>query len=103
MALPCLFSLLQSPPLYAIIMIESFSRCEVSTIFFFKKKYPAVAKYKAKDFVNFYYQSEIRFGWIYDSEVDKSGAVSYTIQIGGQCPSLLYDIPESKIIGLKKD
>lgn len=69
----------------------------------FKKKYPAAAKYKEKDFVNFYHRGEMRFGWIYDAKVDKSGAVSYTIQIGGQCPALLYDMPEGDIIGLKKD
>ncbi|MBE6698928.1 MAG: hypothetical protein E7584_01610 [Ruminococcaceae bacterium] len=69
----------------------------------FKKKYPATAKYKEKDFVNFYHRGEMRFGWIYDATVDKSGAVSYTIQIGGQCPALIYDVPEGDIIGLKKD
>ena len=69
----------------------------------FKKKYPAVAKYKEKDFVNFYHRGEMRFAWIYGAKVDKSGAVSYTMQVGGQCPALIYDVPETDIIGLKKD
>ena len=69
----------------------------------FKKKYPATAKYKAKDFVNFYHRGEIRFAWIYDAKIDKSGTVSYTLQVGGQCPALIYDVPEGDIIGLKKD
>ena len=72
-------------------------------MFFFKKKYPAAAKYKVKDFVNFYYRGEMRFAWIYDAEVDKSGAVSYTMQVGGQCPALIYNVPERDIIGLKED
>ena len=72
-------------------------------MFFFKKKYPVAAKYKEKDFVNFYHRGDMRFGWIYDAKVDKTGTVSYTIQIGGQCPALLYDMPENDIIGLKQD
>ena len=72
-------------------------------MFFFQKKYPLAAKYKAKDFVNFYHRGDMRFAWIYDAKVDKSGAVFYTLQVGGQCPALLYDIPESDIIGLKQD
>ena len=73
-------------------------------MFFFKKKYPAVAKYKLKDFVNFYHRGEMRFAWVYDATVDKStGAVSYTMQVGGQCPALIYNVPEDDIIGLKKD
>ncbi len=72
-------------------------------MFFFKKKYPAAAKYKVKDFVNFYHRGAMRFAWIYDAEVDKSGAVSYTMQVGGQCPALIYNVPEGDIIGLKKD
>ena len=72
-------------------------------MFFFKKKYPAAAKYKLKDFVNFYHRGEMRFAWVYDAAVDKStGAVSYTMQVGGQCPALIYNVPEEYIIGLKE-
>ena len=46
----------------------------------------------------------MRFAWVYDATVDKStGAVSYTMQVGGQCPALIYNVPEDDIIGLKKD
>ena len=73
-------------------------------MFFFKKKYPAAAKYQIKDFVNFYHRGEMRFAWVYDAKVDKaSGAVIYTMQVGGQCPALIYNVPEGDIIGLKKD
>ena len=36
----------------------------------FKKKYPAAAKYKMKDFVDFYHRGEMRFAWIYDAKID---------------------------------
>ena len=73
-------------------------------MFLFKKKYPAVAKYKEQDFVNFYHRGDMRFAWVYDAKVDKTtGAVSYTLQVGGQCPALIYDVPESDIIGLKEN
>ena len=70
---------------------------------FFKKKYPKEAKYQKKDFVNFRRRGELCFGWIYDAKADKSGKITYTMQIGGQCPAFLYDFPEDDIVGLKKD
>ena len=33
---------------------------------------------------------------------DLDGKITYTIQIGGQCPSFLYDYKEEDILGLKK-
>ncbi len=69
----------------------------------FKKRYPIAAKYQRDDFVNFNRRGEMRFGWIYDASVDKGGHVTYTMQIGGQCPSLLYEIPEEDILGIRED
>ena len=66
-----------------------------------KKKYPEMAKYKMDDFVNFRYRGELYFGYIYDASV-VDGKVEYTIQIGGQCPALIYKYKEEDIIGLKK-
>jgi hypothetical protein len=67
------------------------------------KRYPKAAKYKKGDFVNFTRRGELRFGWIYGAKAHKGGNVTYTMQIGGQCPSFLYDIPEEDIIGLKTE
>lgn len=66
-----------------------------------KKKYPDTAKYKLDDFVNFRYRNELYFGYIYDAMV-VDGKILYTIQIGGQCPALIYNYKEEDIIGLKK-
>ena len=70
---------------------------------FFKKKekYPLNAKYKKGDFVNFRYRDELYFGYIYMAYVDKNGLITYTIQLGGQCPSFIHDYKEDDIIGLK--
>lgn len=72
---------------------------------FFKKKikYPEQAKYKIRDFVNFRYQNELFFGYIYDAKIDENNKIRYTIQICGQCPYLIYDYKEEDIIGLKKN
>lgn len=67
------------------------------------KRYPKCAEYKKGDFVNFRKNGELRFGWIYDARADKRGNVTYTLQIGGQCPSFLYNFKEEDIIGLKRD
>lgn len=66
-----------------------------------KKKYPETAKYKKGDFVNFRYRDELCFGYIFMA-YDLDGKITYTIQIGGQCPSFLYDYKEEDILGLKK-
>lgn len=74
-------------------------------MFLFRKKkfkYPENAKYKIKDFVNFRYQNELFFGYIFDAKIDKeTNKITYTIQICGQCPYLIYDYKEEDIIGLK--
>lgn len=72
-------------------------------MFNFFKRYPKAAKYQKKDFVNFMRRGELCFGWIYDAKVDKRGNVTYTLQIGGQCPSFLYNFKEENIVGLKFD
>lgn len=66
-----------------------------------KDKYPEAAKYKKGDFVNFRRRGELYFGYIYEAFADKEGNISYTIQIGGQCPAFIYDWKEEDIIGLK--
>ena len=69
----------------------------------FKKKYtyPENAKYKKGDFVNFKRRGELSFGYIYEAFVDGEGKISYTIQIGGQCPAMIYNWKEEDIMGLK--
>ena len=53
------------------------------------------------DFVNFRYRGELYFGYIYDAS-EVNGKIEYTIQIGGQCPALIYNYKEEDIIGLKR-
>ena len=66
-----------------------------------KNKFPDNTKYKKGDFVNFRYRNELYFGYIYMAYI-KDDKVTYTIQIGGQCPSFIYDYREEDIIGLKE-
>ena len=69
---------------------------------FKRKKYPKTAKYQKGDFVNFRYHNELYFGYIYDAKEELYGKITYTIQIGGQCPALIYNYKEEDILGLKK-
>lgn len=66
-----------------------------------KNKFPENTKYKKGDFVNFRYRNELYFGYIYMAYINE-GKITYTIQIGGQCPSFIYDYKEEDIIGLKE-
>ena len=38
---------------------------------------------------------------LYEAFVTNDGKITYTIQIGGQCPALLYNWKEEDILGLK--
>ena len=69
----------------------------------FKRNKPdlSIAKYKKGDLVNFRYRGELHFAFIYEIFVDKDSNVSYTLQLGGQCPALLYGWKEEDILGLK--
>ena len=67
-----------------------------------KRKQTTLAKYKIDDYVNFRYKNELYFGFIYESFIDKQNNITYTIQIAGQCPALIYNYKEEDIIGLKK-
>lgn len=71
---------------------------------FFKKKnkYPAEAKYKKNDYVNFRYSDELFFGYIYEAKVNEDKTISYTIQVAGQCPYFIKDYKEENIIGIKE-
>jgi hypothetical protein len=66
-----------------------------------KSKYPENAKYKLGDFVNFRRRGDLCFGYIYEAFESDDGKITYTIQIGGQCPALIYNWKEEDIIGLK--
>ena len=66
-----------------------------------KNKYPEIAKYNKGDFVNFRYRDDLYFGYIFEAYLNKENKVIYTIQIGGQCPSFIYEYKEEDIIGLK--
>ncbi len=66
----------------------------------FKKKpiYPEIAKYKIRDFVRFRHRGELHFGFIHEARVE-NGEVLYTIQMGGECPTFVYNYKEENIVG----
>ena len=66
----------------------------------FKKKpvYPENAKYQLGDFVRFRHRGELHFGFIHEARVE-NGEVLYTIQMGGECPTFVYNYKEENIVG----
>ncbi len=70
----------------------------------FKKKsnknaWPEKAKYKFRDFVRFRHRGELHFGFIHEARVEDDGTVIYTIQMGGECPTFVYNYKEENIVG----
>ena len=70
----------------------------------FKKKspktsWPDSAKYQFRDFVRFRHRGELHFGFIHEARVDEGGKVIYTLQMGGECPTLIYNYAEDDIVG----
>ena len=70
----------------------------------FKKKpqksaWPENAKYKHRDFVRFRHRGELHFGFVHEARTDEDGNVIYTIQMGGECPTFVYNYNENQIVG----
>ena len=63
-----------------------------------KSSYPENAKYKLRDFVRFRHRGELHFGFIHEARVE-NGEVLYTIQMGGECPTFVYNYKEENIVG----
>ena len=55
------------------------------------------SKFKVGDPVRFKYRGELTFGWVYTIKKGPSGSVIYDVQIGGQCPAIIYDIEEEAL------
>lgn len=64
-----------------------------------KDVYPENAKYKLRDFVRFRHRGELHFGFIHEASLDEDGNVVYTIQMGGECPTFVYNYAEEQIVG----
>ena len=63
-----------------------------------KKEEPITGnKFAIGDFVYFRRRDELTFGWIYAIKKDASGNIIYDVQVGGQCPAVLHDLPEDKL------
>ncbi|MBQ9978449.1 MAG: hypothetical protein IJP20_01495 [Clostridia bacterium] len=63
-----------------------------------RSSYPENAKYKLRDFVRFRHRGELHFGFIHEARVE-NGEVLYTIQMGGECPTFVYNYKEENIVG----
>ena len=72
----------------------------------FRKRSKAVSypdsKFKVNDYVDFFYKDDLYFGHISNIYLDSLGQVLYDIDIAGQCPATLSEIPESKIVRIHK-
>ena len=64
-----------------------------------KKKEEIVinSKFLVGDSVSFRRRDELTFGWIYAIHLKGDDEVYYDVQIGGQCPAIIYDIKESEL------
>lgn len=63
-----------------------------------KPEWPEEAKYKPRDFVRFRHRGELHFGFVNEARVE-DGEVLYTLQMGGECPTFVYNYKEDQIVG----
>ena len=64
-----------------------------------KSDWPEKAIYKPRDFVRFRHRGELHFGFAHEAYLDEDGNVIYTIQMGGECPTFVYNYKEENIVG----
>ena len=67
--------------------------------FFKKKKKITITgnRFKLGQLVSFKYRDEVNPGIIYQVKLDKDNKIIYDIQIGGECPAIIYDVKEEDI------
>lgn len=46
----------------------------------------------------FKYRNDIMNGYVYRIYLSPSGEVMYDIQIGGECPAVINNIPETEVV-----
>lgn len=65
----------------------------------FKKKKKEITgnKYSQGQTVRFKYRGEICPGYIYEVKLNDQGEIVYDVQIGGECPAIIENVPEDKI------
>ena len=71
---------------------------------FFKRKKKEVItnnKFQIGEWIRFSYKGEVNPGVIYDMHLDEDGNVIYDVKIGGECPIVISNIKEEKIIKKK--
>ena len=63
-----------------------------------KEKTPIIkTKFQVGDAVYFRRRDELMFGWIYEIHLGQDDKITYDIQVGGQCPSILYNFQEEEL------
>lgn len=60
------------------------------------------SKFKKNDYVDFWYKDDIYFGHISDVKLDKANNVIYDIDVAGQCPIMIENIKEEKVVRIHK-
>lgn len=67
--------------------------------FFKKKKKITITgnRFKLGQLVSFRYRDEVNPGIIYQVKLDKDNKIIYDVQIGGECPAIIYDVKEEDI------
>ena len=67
--------------------------------FFKKKKKVTITnnKYQIREPVRFKRRGEVDPGVIYNIKQNNEGEIIYDVQIGGECPVIIKDIPEKDI------
>ena len=67
--------------------------------FFKKKKKITITgnRFKLGQLVSFKYRDEVNPGIIYQVKLDKDYKIIYDVQIGGECPAIIYDVKEEDI------
>ena len=64
-----------------------------------QKQFPH--SYKVGQRVNFKYRDDVVTGYIEKASLNKEGHVIYDIQIGGECPAIIYGVLEENIFTTK--
>lgn len=68
--------------------------------FFKKKKVEPVinSEYKVGELIRFHYRDDLYIGRVYKVKLDEEHQVVYDIQVGGECPSYVFNVKGNQVV-----
>lgn len=63
----------------------------------FRRREKINSKFVKGEMVSFHFRDDLVFGYVYCIKLNKDGSIIYDVQLGGQCPAIIYGLKEEDL------